>query len=43
MPKKEWAFGRKSSGGQVYMNPSEGIDIIFYNAMQTWMVDEEGN
>jgi len=41
---KEWPFGKPSSGGQVYLNPAESIDIILYNDVQTWLYkyqDEE--
>lgn len=34
---KVWSFGKPSSGGQVYMNPAEGIDIFLYNDVQTWL------
>jgi erythromycin esterase-like protein len=34
---REWPFGKPSSRGQVYMNPSESIDIILYNDVQTWL------
>lgn len=34
---KEWNFGKPSSGGKVYMNPSESVDIIYYNDVQTWI------
>ncbi len=34
---KEWPFGKPSSGGQVYMNPTEAIDIVLYNDVQTWL------
>ena len=40
---KEWAFGKPSSGGQVYMNPSEGIDIFLYNDVQTWLYHYQEN
>ena len=33
---REWAFGKPSSGGQVYMVPSQSIDIILYNDVQHW-------
>ncbi len=34
---KEWPFGKPSSGGQVYMNPAQAVDIFLYNDVQTWL------
>ena len=34
---KPWAFGKPSSGGQVYMIPAKAIDIVFFNKVQTWI------
>ncbi len=34
---REWPFGKPSSGGQVYMNPSLAVDIVLFNEVQTWL------
>lgn len=34
---KEWAYAKPNSGGQAYMNPAKGVDIIFYTKVQHWM------